>query len=273
MGNHYLNTSFVVDFDTDTQATVAVAVFNMLNHAEDIGMAEVAKDSHNPLALRIAQSLVDEEAIPVYQGVPERIHLHIEVDQDDHSGKRVWIRDDGETISLDATGLVLQRLLDEFKIDRSIRIYWAATADRPYLDAFGGGAMLVSRKMILSKNTNEAMDDMQQAFERKIAAQAKNKLDQQRYEDADAFWRECDFACVSPLVPLDSDGWEYIDPGNTWTKNIYFEDTARESSPTVVGKILIDFQYNSNEIASASLSLHGEIYDLTEQLNIPAPTP
>ena len=69
------------------------------------------------------------------------------------SGIGIWIHSDsgGE----DAACHFVQHLLDKFGITETITFQWASTCTKPCLDAFGGGAVLITATDIKSMTTSQ----------------------------------------------------------------------------------------------------------------------
>jgi len=82
-------------------------------------------------------------------------------------GSTVWVSDDAGSASVDVLVEFLQEVLRRFMPDGSIGFEWANTCSRSRLDAFGGGAVLVTLDDAKWMNTGSwlsaARKDLEQA--------------------------------------------------------------------------------------------------------------
>ena len=65
----------------------------------------------------------------------------------------IWIHSDYGGV--DAACQFVQHLLDKFRITETITFEWANTCSKPRLDAYGGGAVLITATDIKSMTTSE----------------------------------------------------------------------------------------------------------------------
>ncbi len=68
----------------------------------------------------------------------------VQVTHDETEGT-VWVRSD-DSGDVDYTADLAQAFLKRFDLDRVVGFQWANSCSRPRLDAFGGGAVAVSRR-------------------------------------------------------------------------------------------------------------------------------
>lgn len=66
----------------------------------------------------------------------------------DRNEAGIWIHSDDS--GADAACEFVQHLLDKFGIEESVGFEWANTSSKPYLDAFGGGAAIITAHEIKS---------------------------------------------------------------------------------------------------------------------------
>lgn len=70
----------------------------------------------------------------------------------------VWICDDDGTPDVGGLALLLQAWVSAINCAAPIHFTWAATCSKPRLDAFGGGACVITPKRIYWTNVHDWMD-------------------------------------------------------------------------------------------------------------------
>jgi hypothetical protein len=72
-------------------------------------------------------------------------------------GKGIWFTDDGGG-NIDLLIIIVQIILEHFKLNTTFSISWAVTCSRPRIGEFGGGWCVVSRFAVSAESTYDAME-------------------------------------------------------------------------------------------------------------------
>jgi hypothetical protein len=135
MADYFTKFSFVIPVTPEQGnwfAKVHALATELIGHAED---GEVRDNIEGPPDTVSAALVLAEkhDALPCLQVTH------------DEKENTVWVRSE-DSGNVDYTADLVQAFLRRFDLDRVISFQWANTCDRLRLDAFGGGALVISRR-------------------------------------------------------------------------------------------------------------------------------
>lgn len=140
MADYYTEFSFAIPDLTDDETTWLKAAAIWLDAA-----INTEDDEHVPPMPELEGVLEDRECGTSFA---------MEVDDDG-----LWIHSD-ESGDVDEVARFCQAFLRKFRPDEHVAFEWANTCSKPRLDAFGGGAMIVTAEAIESMSTGEWVGKM-----------------------------------------------------------------------------------------------------------------
>ena len=135
MADYFTQFSFVIPVTPEQGnwfAKVHALATELIGHAED---GEVRDNIEGPPDTASAALVLAEK----HDGLPCLQVTH------DEKENTVWVRSE-DSGNVDYTADLVQAFLRRFDLDRVISFQWANTCDRLRLDAFGGGALVISRR-------------------------------------------------------------------------------------------------------------------------------
>jgi hypothetical protein len=155
MANYYTQFSFAVDFDTPERAAKVIRFFEM------IGQDEVALTDDAELNAIITTSKTAMGDDFGYSMGCEVELLPAKADDDGQLKPQteVWFQDPSGEGSIGSLSEVLAIILSVFDMDRGIEFTYAETCSKPRFDAFGGGAIRVTKDGMVGINTADAFGD------------------------------------------------------------------------------------------------------------------
>jgi hypothetical protein len=135
MADYFTQFSFVIPVTPEQGnwfAKVHALATELIGHAED---GEARENIEGPRDVVLAALGLGEKC----DGLP-----CMQVTHDEKEGT-VWVRSE-DSGDVDYTADLVQAFLRRFDLDRVISFQWANTCSKPRLDAFGGGAVVISRR-------------------------------------------------------------------------------------------------------------------------------
>ena len=117
--------------------------------------------------LNLCETLVDEDNY-------ETIHVDYLESRSGNADHEAWFYSYGcEYSSVNALSELLRRFLIKFDRDDVISLEWANTCSKPRIDAFGGGAVVISRLGIDFINTTAWSHEISQRVGRRLTEERK----------------------------------------------------------------------------------------------------
>jgi hypothetical protein len=89
-----------------------------------------------------------------------------------------------------------------------------------------------------------------------VAAETNSYVTLLRGDVAEEAWLAFDFG----RDPCSSDGWEYVTPGNEWTKKVYFEPDDPDQ-PSLSGSFTVRFKPETAEISEQFAMCNGQLIE------------
>lgn len=113
----------------------------------------------------VLEGLTKQEASWVDQEYRKRItagdldesmgDFDLELEDDDKGGRRAWIHSPDGCENIDHVADFIQQFLKEFRPKEAWSMEWSNDCSKPRLDAFGGGALVVTAKKIHWMSTSD----------------------------------------------------------------------------------------------------------------------
>ena len=147
MADYFTKFSFVITVTPEQGnwfAQVHRLATELIGHAED-GAAQEGIEGPQDVVLAALDLAEKRDGVPC-----------IEVTHDENEGT-VWVRSE-DSGDVDYTVDLVQVLLKRFELDLVIGFQWANTCSRPRVDAFGGGAVVISRRNVIWFDTGALLE-------------------------------------------------------------------------------------------------------------------
>lgn len=165
MANYFTQFSFVIPMTPEQRAwfmQVHELATTLIAYAEDTPSQHTGEAPPDVMsaALKIAEG---RDLSPCAQ-----------VACDDEDGT-IWVgsEDSGD---VDYVGDLVQAFLKRFALDLVVAFQWACTCDRPRLDGFGGGAMVITRRSLASFNSGAFVDTAVKAVTERLRLKPDEEL-------------------------------------------------------------------------------------------------
>jgi len=136
----------------------------MANYYTNFSLVITLKDTAEQqyaleLASKAARHFWDEGEQPSPTDVPEEFvnlledwSFHVEPDND----TGIWVHSDSGGI--DAACAFIQHLLKKFNLEKRLSFEWSNDCSQPRVDAYGGGAAIITAEKILTMSTSQWLE-------------------------------------------------------------------------------------------------------------------
>ena len=172
MADYFTRFSFVIPVTPeqgDWFAQLHGLAPELIGHTED-GAAREGIEAPQDVVLAALAMVEKRDGVPC-----------IEVTHDENE-ETVWVRSENSG-DVDYTVDLVQAFLKRFELDLVTGFQWANTCSRPRLDAFGGGAVAISRRNAIWFNTGTLLDQTIKIETERLKLKPDDELEDTELDD------------------------------------------------------------------------------------------